>query len=186
MVMAAALSLAACDMLGMGRSPEEEGESNQAAAQEETKDGNSSRNDEATGDRASRDGEGGSRDNEESSDMGSRGGGEDSGSSAGSADEEQLNREILAAVRGQRARLPLREGPGTVTDMEAEGSQLVVIMRLDEDFSRADWDEMGAALQRNLCSDRGARRMIGRGASILYRVTDADGERASFTTNRCD
>ncbi len=180
----AALMLSACNMFGGNSSSEKEGTRNEAAPEEETKEGNRSRDDREGSDRGGGE-ERTSRSDEEGSDGGSRDQGGDDSGSASSGNEDQLNRELLAAVRQQRARLPLREGPGTVTDMEVEGTQLIVTMELDNDFGESDWDAMAAALQRNLCGDRRSRRMIDRGSSVMYRVSDAEGERRSMITNSC-
>lgn len=185
MVLTAALALSACNMFGGNSSSDKEGARNEAASEEETKDGNRSRDEEENSDRGGR----GEEDRRGGQDEGSGGGsrdGEDEGGRPAGGDDRQLNRELLSAVRQQRARLPMREGPGTITDMEVEGTQLIVTMRMDDDLGQSEWDEMAAALQRNLCNDRNSRRMIDRGASVLYQVTDADGERVNMNTSRCD
>jgi hypothetical protein len=188
LAMVAALALSACDMIGAGRP--EKGEGNRSA-EENSSGGNSSRSEEGGSDRSTSD-EG----NSSSEDRGGRDGGgsaDEGGSDDGGGDSarstsggSRLERELQAAVRAQQSRLPMRDGPGTITAMEAEGNRLIVTMNVEQDFGESEWDQMAAALQRNICGDRASSQMIGRGAEVVYRITDGDGERQNMITNRCD
>jgi hypothetical protein len=80
----------------------------------------------------------------------------------------------------------MRDGPGMITAMEAEGTRLLVTLEVEQDLREPDWDQLAQGLQRNICGDRGSRAMIERGASVVYRVRDGDGERVNMNTTRCD
>ena len=183
LALAAALALSACDMIGAGR-PEKGG--GNESAEENGSSGNSSRNEDEGSDRSTRNEDRGSSSDQDrggNDDRGSNDSGDDSASSSG---DSRLEQELQTAVRRQQSRLPMRDGPGTITAMEAEGNRLIVTMNVEQDFGESEWDQMAAALQRNICGDNASRQMIQRGASVIYRITDSDGERQNMTTNRCD
>jgi hypothetical protein len=190
--MAAALSLSACDLIGAGRAAT--GERNESASENSssnsasTSEGNSSRSEDEGSERSTRSDE--DSGNRSEDDRGSRDEREtneerDSGASS-SRGGSQLERDLEAAVRRQQGRLPMRDGSSTITAMEADGNRLIITMNIDEDFGEAEWDEMAATLQREICGDGPSRQMIGRGAEVLYRITDGDGERVNMRTTRCD
>jgi hypothetical protein len=172
-------------MIGAGGA--EKGDGN-AAAEENSSGGNSSRSEEESSNRSTRDdGERSNRDDTErsSSEEGNTRD-TDEVSSRPSGGGSQLERDIETAVRAQQSRLPMRDGPGTITAMEADGTRLIVTMNVEQDFGEAEWDQMAASLQRNICGDRRSRQMIERGSEIVYRITDGDGEQVNMRTHRCD
>jgi hypothetical protein len=179
LAMTAALALSACDLIGAGRP--NKAERNESAEANGSSEANSSRSEDEASERSTGNGDsGGDRGTE---DGGSEGEGEGSArSSAGAAGLEGAIREV---ARRAQERLPMRDGPGMITAMEADGTRLLVTLAVEQDLSEADWDQLAQGLQRNICGDRGSRTMIERGASVVYRVRDGEGERQNLRTSRC-
>jgi hypothetical protein len=140
--------------------------------------------------------EGRERNTDEAGDTASAGGGEEfgsrlrgaggssgsSGSSGGSAAE--LRAALQEAAREQQARLPLRDGITTVYDVEAQGTEFIVSLRVSQDLTTEQFDRLQDAFRRNTCSGDSAG-LIRMGATTTYRVTDSAGERRSFSYDSC-
>lgn len=177
---AAALSVTACNR------PDGSGSQKEKNEAEETKNASGEEDGENRN-------ESGSADRGESGDGGERNSGEaggrsrrdyESGRSSGGGDEGELREALQEAAREQRARLPLRDGITTVYDVEAEGTEFIVSLRISEDFSDEQFDRLERAFQRNSCNGDSAE-LIRLGATTTYRVTDAEGERRSFSFDSC-
>ncbi len=178
---AAALSIGACNR--------PEGGSEKATNEtEETKNGSSgseageTRNDSAPAD-DSGNREGQERNNE-GEDSGSRRDDDSASSGSRGGDQGELRDALQQAAREQRARLPLRDGITTVYDVEAEGTEFIVSLRISQDFSDEQFERLEQAFQRNSCNGDSAE-LIRMGATTTYRVTDAEGERRSFSFDSC-
>lgn len=106
------------------------------------------------------------------------------GSGGGSGSAAELREALQQAAREQQARLPLRDGITTVYDVEAEGTEFIVSLRISQDFNDEQYERLEQAFRRNSCTGDSAE-LIRLGATTTYRVTDSGGERRSFSFDSC-
>jgi hypothetical protein len=106
-------------------------------------------------------------------------------SNGGGSADPQLVREIAQAVEMIRPQLPIRQGPVTIDNIEANGAELIYHMRLPNDIDDAGFGRFEQALPQQACGDNRARELFRRGGAYTYRLTDSEGEEFTTTIRSC-
>lgn len=100
-----------------------------------------------------------------------------------SAGNSNLSAALSSAAAQFRARLPLRSGPTTITDVQALGSTLTMYVTLDRPVGGA-WSQLDSALRRNICSGNFAG-LIRQGATAVIQMQDSAGAQHSLRVSSC-
>lgn len=95
-----------------------------------------------------------------------------------------LSARLAAAVAQQRARLPIRSGPTTVTAIEAIGTRVNMFVTIAENLGPNDWVELEQVLRSSTCSGPYGN-LIRMGASISYEMLDSAEEQRSLAVTSC-
>lgn len=91
---------------------------------------------------------------------------------------------IVALVAQQFAgRLPLRSGPATITNVEANGSTLVMTMEISVN-ANGNWAGLEPSLRSNICGGPFAR-VVSMGGAVQVDVSDSTGDEHSVTVSDC-
>ena len=83
-----------------------------------------------------------------------------------------------------QSRLPMRNGPVTISSVTAVGLTLRMEGTIAADLSESDWNQLDPTMRGNLCSGSFAAP-IRRGATAETILTDIGGERRSITVSTC-
>lgn len=136
-----------------------------------------------------RDRDGGARSERDKDDRGpeeeDRAGGGDTGSASGRTVDPQLAREMEMAVEAIRGQLPIRQGPLSITNVEARGGELIYDMQVPADVDQAGFRRFQDELPRQACANPQARQLFERGGSYTYRLKDSEGEEFRTSVSSC-
>ena len=83
----------------------------------------------------------------------------------------QLEREAATV----RPRLPLKQGPVTITAVDVDGNDLVYTVQADQHVERAIFEQSQDAYVAQACENPNMRATLSQGIGFVYRVTDSDG-----------
>jgi hypothetical protein len=101
--------------------------------------------------------------------------------SGGSGD---LQNRLQQAVAQVQPRLPMQNGPVTITSIAAVGSTLRMEGTIAADLGEADWAMLDTAMRRNVCSGNFAEA-VRRGATAETVLRDFGGETRTVTVSTC-
>jgi hypothetical protein len=106
-----------------------------------------------------------------------------SGGSTSSGGNAVLAAALSQAVQQMRARLPMNSGPTTITDIEAEGTTLVMTVSINQPIG-GQWAAVDAGFRSSMCSGQfGA--LINQGASLRVDMTDSGGDSHTTELTSC-
>jgi hypothetical protein len=91
---------------------------------------------------------------------------------------------LSAAAAQQRSRLPIRNGPTTITAVDATGTTLNLWVQIAGDLNAGQWSQLDQVLRTQTCgSPMGS--LIRQGASIGYQMIDSGQEQRSLMVSSC-
>ena len=102
----------------------------------------------------------------------------------GSAPGADLASQLAAAADVQRRQLPIRNGPATITAVEAIGTVLHLYITVDRDMAAGQWAAMERSMRANICQGSSAD-MVRKGASVTYHMLDSAQEQRTVTVTSC-
>lgn len=108
-----------------------------------------------------------------------------SNGNSGRTVDPTLAQEITLAVNMLKPQLPLRQGPVTIVDLEANGTEMIHTMQVPQDFTEESFQIFRDQLPRQACTNPQMRRMVERGGTNTYRIRDSGGEEFTATINSC-
>lgn len=107
-----------------------------------------------------------------------------SGTAGGTVDP-QLEQEISMAVQMLKPQLPIRQGPVTVTNIEANGGELIYTMEVPNDLNEQSFQAFQQQLPIQACANPQARQLFERGGAYTYILKDPDGEEFRTSVSSC-
>jgi hypothetical protein len=102
----------------------------------------------------------------------------------GSAPGADLASQLAIAAEVQRRQLPVRNGPATITAVEAVGTVLNLYITIDRDLAAGQWAAMERSMRANICQGSSAD-MVRKGASVTYHMLDSAEEQRTVTVTSC-
>lgn len=99
--------------------------------------------------------------------------------------DPNLPREIALVVDMLKDQLPLRQGPATIVDMEANGAEIIHTIQVPQDLDAATFAHFQAQLPVRTCGDPSARWAVDRGGTTTYKIVDKDGETFTASVTGC-
>jgi len=114
-------------------------------------------------------------------------GGGNSANASATQSGGQTDVETLVAQQAARVqpRLPLQQGPITITAVEAKGTELITSMTLPMDLTEATAQAFRTQVPTQQCAVPEVRDLIRRGARYSYRLTDSGGEVFNIEATSC-
>lgn len=112
-------------------------------------------------------------------------GGNTAGGTGARTPDPQLEQEIGMAVQMLKGQLPLKQGPVTVSNIEARGTELIYTMEVPNDLNEQTFQQFKDQLPVQACANPQARMMFERGGTYTYRLKDPDGEEFTTSVSSC-
>lgn len=97
---------------------------------------------------------------------------------------EQVAERLQIGVTQFQSRLPLRNGPATITSVSSSGTVVTMVMEISQPLTPSDWTSLQPEFERSLCSGPFSQA-ISAGASAQVSVTDTNGESRTYTISSC-
>ncbi len=98
--------------------------------------------------------------------------------------DPEILRQIRSDVADYQRQLPVRGDPFTTTDLALEGTELVYTQQANVNLTSEQVDRIERGLPREICrADMG--RWIRGGVTVVYRITDPDGDDYRISVNEC-
>lgn len=108
---------------------------------------------------------------------------------AGRTVDPKLAQEIQMVVGMIKGQLPLRqqtpEGELKVTNLEANGGEIIYTMELPNDLNEESFAKFQEQLPIRTCQNPQARTLLERGGTYTYRLTDSGGEKFNASVSSC-
>jgi hypothetical protein len=95
-----------------------------------------------------------------------------------------LASQLRVAADVQRRQLPIRNGPATITAVDAIGTTLHLYITISRDLGAAQWSAMERSMRANICQGSSAD-MVRQGASVTYHMLDSAEEQRTVTVSSC-
>lgn len=102
----------------------------------------------------------------------------------GSLTPDQVAERLQVGVQQFQSRLPLRNGPATITAVSSSGPVVTMIMEISQALTPSDWASLQPEFQRSLCAGPFSQA-ISAGASAQVQVTDTSGTSRTYTISSC-
>jgi hypothetical protein len=96
-----------------------------------------------------------------------------------------LAQEIAMAAQMLKGEFPLKQGDVTVTNIQAQGGELIYSMQLPKDLNEEQFEQFRQMLPAYTCQNPQARQMLERGGTQTYRITDSEGEEFTASVSSC-
>ncbi len=106
------------------------------------------------------------------------------GPNAGTLTPDQVAERLEMGVTQFQSRLPLRNGPATITAVSSSGSVVTMVMEISQQLTDTDWASLQPEFQRSLCAGPFSQA-ISAGASAEVEVTDTTGTSRTYTIASC-
>lgn len=106
------------------------------------------------------------------------------GPNTGTLTQDQVAERLQVGVSQFQSRLPLRNGPATITAVTSTGTVVTMVMEISQALTPNDWASLQPEFQRSLCSGPFSQA-IGAGASAQVQVTDTSGTSRTYTVASC-
>jgi len=106
------------------------------------------------------------------------------GPNASGMTPDQVAERLQAGVTQFQSRLPLRNGPATITAVSSSGTVVTMVMEISQQLTPNDWASLQPEFERSLCSGPFSQA-ISAGASAQVQVTDTTGASRTYTIARC-
>lgn len=103
---------------------------------------------------------------------------------SGSLTPDQVAERLEMGVAQFQPRLPLRNGPATITAVSSSGTVVTMVMEISQALSPSDWASLQPEFQRSLCAGPFSQA-ISAGASAQVEVTDTSGASRTYTIASC-
>lgn len=104
--------------------------------------------------------------------------------SASGLTPEQVAERLEAGVTQFQPRLPLRNGPATITAVSSSGTTVTMVMEISQPLTDSDWAALQPEFERSLCAGPFSQA-ISAGASAQVSVTDTTGASRTYTIASC-
>jgi hypothetical protein len=78
----------------------------------------------------------------------------------------------------------MRNGPATITAVDAIGTTLNLYVTLSQNLASAQWSALEQSMRTSLCRGNSAS-MIAQGATVTYHILDAAEEQRTFSITSC-
>lgn len=91
---------------------------------------------------------------------------------------------LQMGVAQMQPQIPIRNGPATITAVSSIGTVLTMEMEINQPIAPAEWDQLQASFQQNLCAGQ-FRNAIQMGASAQVEVTDSVGSSRTYNIASC-
>lgn len=116
--------------------------------------------------------------------------GSSSGSSTTTTDsngggDAMLQQQVALAAQMLQSQVPIHQGPVTITNVRAEGTELITSMTLPVDLNEDTAATFRTQLPAQQCSNPQVAQLINRGARYTYIMTDSGGEEFTFNISSC-
>ena len=102
----------------------------------------------------------------------------------GGLTQDQVAERLEAGVQQFQARLPLRNGPATITAVSSSGPVVTMVMEINQALTPTEWASLQPEFERSLCAGPFSQA-ISAGASAQVQVTDTSGASRTYTIARC-
>ena len=103
---------------------------------------------------------------------------------AGGLTPDQVAERLQVGVQQFQSRLPLRNGPATITAVSSSGTTVTMVMEISQALTPTEWASLQPEFERSLCAGPFSQA-IGAGASAQVQVTDTSGASRTYTIARC-
>lgn len=107
------------------------------------------------------------------------------GATSGREVDPALAQQLSMAVQALKSQLPMRQGPVTVTNIEARGGELVYTMEVPTDLDQNSFQQFQTQLPVQACANAQARDLFSRGGSYTYILKDPGGEEFTTSVSSC-
>jgi len=109
----------------------------------------------------------------------------DGNSNAGRTVDPSLAQEMSLAVNMLKPQLPLKQGPVTITDLEANGPEIIHTMEVPQDLTEETFQRFRDQLPIQACANPQMRRLLERGGTTTYKIRDSGGEEFTASVSTC-
>jgi hypothetical protein len=106
------------------------------------------------------------------------------GPNGASLTQDQVAERLQAGVQQFQSRLPLRNGPATITAVSSTGTVVTMVMEISQALTPSDWAQLQPEFERSLCAGPFSQA-ISAGASAQVQVTDTSGDSRTYTIASC-
>jgi hypothetical protein len=104
---------------------------------------------------------------------------------AGRTVDPNLAQEMALAVNMLKPQLPLRQGPVTITNLEANGAEIIHTMEVPQDLTEETFQRFRDQLPVQACANAQMRRLLERGGTTTYKIRDSGGEEFTASVSTC-
>lgn len=105
------------------------------------------------------------------------------GVAIGGGAASQLERQLAAGVTNLRQQLPIVSGPLTLNRADQNGTEILIHGNFNVPVTEAEWGQLEQMMPAQQCPSMG--HLIRQGATVTYRLTDANSEERDIRITSC-